>query len=421
MILDLIFTILKKFSLKSSNQSINTSINLVSSKSESNRALIINALEGFRCELKNISAARDTQTMKALLNSSDYVADVLDAGTTMRFLTSYFAITGQNKMLTGTARMCERPIGILVDSLRLLGAEIEYAKIEGYPPLILKGFHYSGITELKIRGDVSSQFISSILMVAPKLPNGLTVKLIGEVGSKPYIEMTIAQMRLFGCKVDVDWKLNTIKVSNQLYNASKYVVESDWSGASYWYSVVALANEAEIKLFGLKENSLQGDSAIVGIMEKLGVASTFTADGVILKKIPHQSNIEQDFSQCPDLCQTISVICAAKGIDAIFTGIESLKVKETDRVLAIQNELKKFGADLVEIETNLSYKLIPSATMGQSKSAVEVETYDDHRMAMAFAPLCLIQPIIISHPEVVAKSYPSFWEDFRKVAAIKEL
>jgi 3-phosphoshikimate 1-carboxyvinyltransferase len=412
---------LKKVSLKSSNLPINTTINLVSSKSESNRALIINALEGFRCELKNLSAARDTQTMKSLLNSSDYLADVLDAGTTMRFLASYFAVSGQNKKLTGTARMCERPIGILVDSLRLLGAEIEYEKVEGFPPLLLKGFNYSGIKELEIRGDVSSQFISSILMIAPKLPNGLIVKLIGEVGSKPYIEMTIAQMRLFGCEVAVNWDLNEIEVKNSPYNASKYTVESDWSGASYWYSVVALANEAELKLIGLKENSLQGDSAIVHIMEKLGVASTFTIDGVILTKIQNQSNIELDFSQCPDLCQTIAVICAAKGIDAVFTGIESLKVKETDRVLAIQNELKKFGADLVEIEPNYSYKLNPFQKNGELKTAIEIETYDDHRMAMAFAPLCLIQPIIIKHPEVVAKSYPSFWEDFRKVAAIKEL
>jgi 3-phosphoshikimate 1-carboxyvinyltransferase len=412
---------LKKISLKSSDQPINTTINLVSSKSESNRALIINALEGFRCELKNISTARDTQTMKSLLNSSDYIADVLDAGTTMRFLTSYFAVTGQNKMLTGTARMCERPIGILVDSLRELGAKIDYAKVEGYPPLVLKGFEYNGITELTIRGDVSSQFISSILMIAPKLPQGLTVKLIGEVGSKPYIEMTIAQMRMFGCEVVVNWNDNTIKVSNTPYNASKYIVESDWSGASYWYSVVALANEAEIKLVGLRENSLQGDSAIVGIMNKLGVESVFTHDGVILKKIAHQTSFEQDFSQCPDLCQTISVICAAKGIEAVFTGIESLKVKETDRVLALQNELKKIGADLVETKTNDSYKIIPSKTLGQSKTAVEFATYDDHRMAMAFAPLCLMQPIIINHPEVVAKSYPSFWEDFRKIASIKEL
>jgi 3-phosphoshikimate 1-carboxyvinyltransferase len=411
---------LKKVSLKSSNQPINTTINLVSSKSESNRALIINALEGFRCELKNLSAARDTQTMKSLLNSSDFTADVLDAGTTMRFLTSYFAVTGQIKKLTGTARMCERPIGILVDALRILGAEIEYENIEGFPPLLLKGFKYTGITNLQIRGDVSSQFISSLLMIAPKLPNGLILNLIGEVGSKPYIEMTIAQMRLFGATVETNWECNEIIVKHSAYNASKYVVESDWSGASYWYSVVALANDAEIKLVGLKENSLQGDSAIVGIMEKLGVSSTFVADGVILKKVESQSTIELDFSHCPDLCQTVAVICAAKGIEAIFTGIESLKVKETDRVLALQIELKKIDAELIEILPNEKYKL-KSPENTDISLAVLFDTYDDHRMAMAFAPLAMIRPIIINNPEVVAKSYPSFWEDFRKIAAVKEL
>ncbi|MES2798125.1 MAG: 3-phosphoshikimate 1-carboxyvinyltransferase [Bacteroidota bacterium] len=412
---------MKKVSLKSSNLPINTSINLVASKSESNRALIINALEGFRCELKNLSAARDTQTMKSLLNSSEYIADVLDAGTTMRFLASYFAVTGQSKLLTGTPRMCERPIGILVDSLRLLGANIEYSANEGYPPLILKGFQYSGVTELNIRGDVSSQFISSILMIAPTLPKGLKINLIGEVGSKPYIEMTIAQMKLFGADVEVNWKKNSIKIKKSAYTASSYSVESDWSGASYWYSVVALGNDIELKLNGLRENSLQGDSEIVEIMKHLGVESTFDKDGVILTKIETSPTFSWDFSHCPDLAQTIAVICAAKGIEANFSGIESLKVKETDRVKALQNELKKIGADLVEVDTNKNYKIVPSQTLGQSKVPVEFQTYDDHRMAMAFAPLSMVQPIIINHPQVVAKSYPSFWEDFRKVAAMKEL
>ncbi len=412
---------MKKVSLKSSNLPISTTINLVSSKSESNRALIINALEGFRCDMRNLSSARDTQTMKALLNSSDYIADVIDAGTTMRFLASYFAISGKAKLLTGTPRMCERPIGILVDSLKLLGADIEYASKVGFPPLKLNSFKYSGVTQIEIRGDVSSQFISSILMIAPKLPKGLTIKLLGEVGSKPYIEMTIAQMRLFGAEVDMDWANNTIKIKNTPYLASKYTVESDWSGASYWYSVAAIANEAEIKLLGLKENSLQGDSAIVEIMKSLGVNSNFTAEGVILTKIENKNSFEYDFSNCPDLAQTVAVICAAKGIEATFTGLESLKVKETDRVLALQNELKKIGADLIEVSKNLKYKLKPPAENAINKTAIEFETYDDHRMAMAFAPLSMKMPVIIKHPEVVAKSYPSFWEDFRKVAAVKEL
>jgi 3-phosphoshikimate 1-carboxyvinyltransferase len=412
---------LKKVSLKSSNLPINTTISLVSSKSESNRALIINALEGFRCELRNLSAARDTQTMKTLLNSSDHVADVLDAGTTMRFLASYFAITGQNKLLTGTPRMCERPIGILVEALIKLGAKISYVNKTGFPPLLLEGFEYSGITELSIKGNVSSQFISSILMIAPKLPNGLRINLEGEVGSKPYIEMTIAQMRLFGAEIDLDWKKNSILVKNKPFVSSVFAVESDWSGASYWYSVVALSDNIELKLLGLKDNSLQGDSAIVHIMKQLGVESSFEEDGVRIFKIQGIPNFEWDFTDCPDLAQTVSVICAAKGIKAKFTGIESLKVKETDRVFALQTELRKIEGDLIEITKNNEYQIKPANFSSQNKNVVEFDTYDDHRMAMAFAPICMIQPIIINHPEVVAKSYPSFWEDFRKVASVKEL
>lgn len=412
---------MKKVSLKSSILPIKTTINLVSSKSESNRALIINALEGFRSDLKNLSTARDTQTMKSLLNSSDYVADVLDAGTTMRFLTSYFAITGKQKKLTGTPRMCERPIGILVDSLRKLGAKIEYEVNEGFPPLLLDGFEYTGITELSMRGDISSQFISSILMIAPLLPNGLKIKLLGDVGSRPYIEMTLAQMKLFCAEFIVDWQENTIIVKNTPYSASTFTVESDWSGASYWYSVVALGQDIELKLMGLKENSLQGDSAIVDIMRHLGVESTFDETGVNLTKKEADQDFHWDFTNCPDLAQTVAVICAAKGIAAKFTGLESLKVKETDRVLALQNELKKIDADLVEVIKNTEYQIVPSNTIGHIKNTILFETYDDHRMAMAFAPICMVQPITIHHPQVVAKSYPSFWEDFRKVASVKEL
>jgi 3-phosphoshikimate 1-carboxyvinyltransferase len=317
--------------------------------------------------------------------------------------------------------MCERPIGILVDALRLLGANIEYAAKEGFPPLVLSGFKYSGLKEISISGGVSSQFISSILMIAPRLPNGLVVKLLGEIGSKPYIEMTIAQMKLFGANVEADWINNTISVKNIPYNASVFAVESDWSGASYWYSVVALGTDIELKLLGLKVNSLQGDSAIVQIMDQLGVQSKFVEDGVVLTKKFTEKSFNWDFTNCPDLAQTIAVICAAKGIEAIFTGIESLKVKETDRVAALQNELKKIDADLLEVVENKEYKIAPSKTLGQIKTSIEFETYDDHRMAMAFAPLCMLPPVMIKNPEVVAKSYPSFWEDFRKVAAVKEL
>jgi 3-phosphoshikimate 1-carboxyvinyltransferase len=412
---------LKKLSLKHSPFPVSATINLVSSKSESNRALIINALEGFRCELKNLSAARDTQTMKSLLNSSDYEANVIDAGTTMRFLASYFAITGKTKLLTGTPRMCERPIGLLVDALRKLGANISYEGKEGFPPLKIDGFAYSGLEVLTIDGSVSSQFISSISMIAPLLPNGLKIQLQGEVGSIPYIEMTLAQMRMFGAEANANWTDNTITISSKKYSAGEFTVESDWSGASYWYSVVSLAAEGEIHLKGLKSQSLQGDSAVVHIMDQLGVSSEFVNGGVTLRKKESVTEFQYDFSNCPDLAQTIAVVCAAKNIKASFTGVESLKVKETDRVKAIQNELEKFGAAFTQDATNpLVYHVLPSNLIGTVRN-LEIDTYDDHRMAMAFAPLCMVQPVVINEPHVVSKSYPSFWEDFRLVASIKEL
>lgn len=385
-------------------------IPLPSSKSESNRALIINALAGASISnLSNLAEARDTQTMIRLLEEGGPVADVLDAGTTMRFLTGFYAITGADKIMTGTPRMCERPIGILVDALRILGAEIEYKNKEGFPPLHLKGFNYSGINELTIRGDVSSQFISSILMLGPLLPEGLKLTITGELGSRPYIEMTLAQMAHFGIEYSADWENAKIQVPHQKYQINPFAVESDWSGASYWYSFVALSpfQNTRVELLGLKEHSLQGDSVIKNIMLPLGVKSTFTGKGYLLEKVPHQNTLSWDFTDCPDLAQTIAVIAAVKNIQLTLTGIESLKVKETDRVLALQIELKKLGAELIEIEKNHLYQINASEL---PEKILPIETYDDHRMAMAFAPLSMVKDITISEPGVVAKSYPSFWK-----------
>lgn len=401
-------------------QSIRTEIRLAASKSECNRALIINALTGFQCELSNISEARDSQTMQRLLQSDDYTADVIDAGTTMRFLTAYYAVTNQKKRMTGTPRMCERPIGILVDALRLLGADIEYEQNEGYPPLKLNGFSYSGTNELVMRGDVSSQYISALLLIAPKLPGGLKIKLEGEVGSRPYIEMTLNQMAHFGIEYQADWQTNTLTVPPYKYQPQSYSIESDWSGASYWYSIVALAADAEVELLGLKKNSLQGDSAIVEIMQHLGVESVFTEGGVLLTKIPEAASIGWDFTNCPDLAQTIAVCCGLKNIKLSLTGIESLKIKETDRVLALQNELVKLGAELKEIERNHLYEVstIKDASLSELPS---IHTYDDHRMAMAFAPAGMISPVRIEEPGVVVKSYPGFWKDLAKITTLEEV
>ncbi|QJD78896.1 3-phosphoshikimate 1-carboxyvinyltransferase [Spirosoma rhododendri] len=402
---------------------VRATIPLASSKSESNRALIIDALTGFRCDLTNLASARDTQTMIRLLKSTEQTADVLDAGTTMRFLTAYFTVTNQQKIMTGTARMCERPIGILVDALRSLGADITYLNNEGYPPLQLNGFTANGNSELSIRGDVSSQYVSALLMIAPLLPSGLTINLTGAVGSRPYIEMTIEQMRHFGAVVDTDWTANQLRVQPTPYTPQSYAVESDWSGASYWYSVAALADDdtAELELLGLKARSLQGDSAIVDIMRPLGVESTFTETGVQLTKRPAEPTLEWDFTNCPDLAQTVAVCAAMKGIRLTLTGIESLKIKETDRVAALQAELQKLGAELVEVETNHRYEVRRLMQPLETLSVPEIDTYDDHRMAMAFAPVAMLHPIVIHEPGVVAKSYPSFWDDMARVVTVEEV
>ncbi|WP_031525714.1 3-phosphoshikimate 1-carboxyvinyltransferase [Dyadobacter crusticola] len=398
---------------------VRAEIQLVASKSECNRALIINALTGFQCELSNVSEARDSQTMMRLLASKDPVADVIDAGTTMRFLTAFYAVTNQLKTMTGTARMCERPIGILVDALRKLGADITYENQEGYPPLKLNGFSYSGNHHLTMRGDVSSQYISALLMIAPELPSGLTIQLEGEVGSRPYIEMTLNQMAYFGIEYKADWQTNTITIPPLKYQPKPYAIESDWSGASYWYSIVALAENAEVELLGLKKDSLQGDSAIVDIMRHLGVESVFTERGVLLTKIPAAASIGWDFTDCPDLAQTVAVCCAVKNIRLSMTGVESLKIKETDRVFALQQELKKIGAELKEVEKDHLYE-VTSIPGFDSTEIPSIHTYDDHRMAMAFAPAGMVSPIRIEEPGVVVKSYPGYWKDLSKVTDWEE-
>ncbi|QJW88599.1 3-phosphoshikimate 1-carboxyvinyltransferase [Spirosoma taeanense] len=400
---------------------VRATIPLASSKSESNRALIIDALTDFRCELQNLSTARDTQTMIRLLKSTDSTADVLDAGTTMRFLTAYFATTGQQKTMTGTPRMCERPIGILVDALRTLGADITYLNNEGYPPLQLNGFRAADTNRVSIRGDVSSQYISALLMIAPRLPQGLTLELTGAIGSRPYIEMTLEQMRYFGADVQADWEAKTITVASKPYTPKPYAIESDWSGASYWYSVLALAEDetAEIELLGLKAKSLQGDSAIVEIMRSLGVESLFNETGVRLTKGQTATTLAWDFTDCPDLAQTVAVCAAMKGVTLTLTGVESLKIKETDRIAALQAELQKIGAELVETEPNHRYEVRQLSAAPQSPATID--TYDDHRMAMAFSPVALRQEIIIEEPGVVAKSYPSFWDDMARVVTVSSL
>lgn len=382
---------------------------LPASKSISNRALIINALAGNSSRLHNLSDANDTQLMLRLVNSSSPTIDVEDAGTTMRFLTAYFSITNQHKVMTGTSRMKERPIGILVDALRVLGVEIRYLEKEGYPPHEILNFAGQKANKVRIRGDVSSQYISALMMIAPMLPEGLTLTLEGKIGSRPYIEMTASLMRHFGAKCTLNE--DKVIIPSHSYKPASFTVESDWSAASYWFAFAALAEDADILLPRLMLDSLQGDSKVVTIMESLGVSAHLENDLLKLQKIASKKQLHWDFTDCPDLAQTVAVICAAKGVKGYFTGLESLRIKETDRIAALQHELRKIGADLIEIDSS-HWTLLPSKQLPASASFM---TYKDHRMAMAFAPLSTVMDVEIENPHVVRKSYPNFWNDMISV------
>ncbi len=385
-------------------------IHLPTSKSESNRALIIASLAPGSPVIHNLSEARDTQTMRHLLASDEMVLDVLDAGTTMRFLIAWAALTGKNKILTGTPRMKERPVRILVDALRSIGAKIDYLEKEGFPPVETKGFPGQNTYSIRVRGDVSSQYISALLMLAPTLPRGLKITITGKVGSKPYIDMTLQLMRKFGARAS--WTTDRdIEVKPGAYKNIEHNIEPDWSGASYWYGMLALAREGEVHLPGLLKDSLQGDRAVVQMMEPLGVVTEFHPEGASLLKKEKEDKVEIDFSDHPDLAQTIAVACTGTGTAGTFSGLESLRIKETDRIAALQAELKKTGTTLTEQEAG-KWLLIPSKKMPED--TLQFATYDDHRMAMAFAPLAMLTPIEIESPEVVNKSYPGFWNDMRQ-------
>ncbi|MEO0472154.1 MAG: 3-phosphoshikimate 1-carboxyvinyltransferase [Bacteroidota bacterium] len=398
--------------LKAKSRSLNDTIHLPSSKSESNRALIMQALSNGAIQLSNLSSARDTQTMIRLLQYEGHVLDVIDAGTTMRFLTAYCAAVGRDQILTGTPRMCQRPIGILVEALRSIGAEIEYWKQEGYPPLhvVSKGPSLQG-GELEIAGNVSSQFITAILMIAPCLPGGLRMNLSGEITSMPYIEMTRSLMERFGVKTS--WDAQSIVIPEGTYSGGEYSIESDWSAASYWYSMVALADEAEVTLVGLRKKSMQGDQGIANIMKHFGVKTEYNAEGALLTKTTPRNPrkpIEIDFTETPDLAQTVAVVSAATGIPVHMTGLHTLRVKETDRIAALEAELAKFGVEM-KVEGD------DCTVDGQAQAADKsIHTYEDHRMAMAFAPMSLRQPeLMIKEHDVVQKSYPEYWAHLRQV------
>ncbi|WP_375416650.1 3-phosphoshikimate 1-carboxyvinyltransferase [uncultured Hymenobacter sp.] len=390
---------------------------LPASKSESNRALILHALAGGG-QLDNLSDANDTQLMRRLLAAAPttQVLDAEDAGTVMRFLTAYLAVTGWQGRLTGTARAQQRPIGVLVDALRQLGALVEYEGVGGFPPLRFGGFEPAAAEtpEVAVRGDISSQYISALLLVGARLPRGLRLRLTGTVGSRPYIGMTLALLRQFGVAVAEAEASSLLTVTPGTYQSANYTIEADWSAASYWYAMVALAAPAaELVLPGLRRHSWQGDQAIVELMTYFGVATTYLAQGVRLTQVPAAPlpAAPLDFTHCPDLAQTIAVVAAARQVPARLTGLESLRIKETDRIAALQTELAKFGADLVE-QAGGVFAVQPATRPVQAQT---VATYHDHRMAMAFAPLALRGPLQIEVPDVVRKSYPQFWHELRQV------
>jgi len=402
-------------------KNINTEIQLTGSKSECNRALIISALSDKLVKVENLSNAADTVTLNGILNSlsedsglktqDSTLVDVGPAGTAMRFLSAYLSAKNGNFLLTGTERMKQRPIGILADALKTIGANISYAENDGFPPLSIVGPLNQKTSEVKIKGDVSSQYISALLMIAPTLPDGLTLEIEGELTSKPYVDMTLEMLAEVG--IEHLWNGNSISISAQPFKSATLVVEPDWSAASYWYSIAALADEAEISLPALKEKSLQGDSKIQNIMRIFGISTEKTEKGIAISSLGVSLDTDQilDLKTCPDLAQTIIVVAAALGKNMAFTGLETLKIKETNRIAALQNELAKIGVTLTE--NNLVYTLNTDGLHFPDK--ITIATYEDHRMAMAFAPLALlINEVEIEEMQVVEKSYPYFWEDLKK-------
>ncbi|WP_289192767.1 3-phosphoshikimate 1-carboxyvinyltransferase [Bacteroides acidifaciens] len=395
----------------SAPSAIKATIQLPASKSISNRALIINALAESNCTPDNLSDCDDTRVMIKALTQDEETIDIMAAGTAMRFLTAYLSVTPGERIITGTTRMQQRPIQILVNALRELGAEINYTNNEGFPPLRIKGTELKG-NEITLKGNVSSQYISALLMIAPALKNGIVLHLSGEIISRPYINLTLQLMQDFGAKAA--WtSSDSISVAPQPYTSIPFTVESDWSAASYWYQIAALSPKTEIELLGLFRNSYQGDSRGAEVFSRLGITTEFTTKGVKLKKTGKApKRLEEDFIDIPDLAQTFVVTCALMNIPFRFTGLQSLKIKETDRIAALRNELKKLGY-LIEEENDSV--LMWNGERCEPEETPVIATYEDHRMAMAFAPAIICHPTMqIADPQVVTKSYPGYWKDLKQ-------
>lgn len=413
----------------SAPSTLRASIQLPASKSISNRALILHSLAQSNIVPCNLSDCDDTRVMIRALNETSEQIDILAAGTAMRFLTAYLSVTPGTRTITGTKRMQQRPIRILVDALRKLGAQIEYAANEGFPPLRITGTELKG-EEISLAGNISSQYISALLMIGAMLPKGLRLHLTGDIISRPYINLTLQLMRDFGAKAE--WTSeNSITVHPGGYQEVPFTVESDWSAASYWYQMVALqgiknkkiekqekgsfntSTYPEIELLGLFSHSYQGDSRGAEVFSKLGVRTEYTDHGIKLTSIGVPvARLVEDFVDIPDLAQTFVVTCCLMNIPFRFTGLQSLKIKETDRIIALITELRKLGYVVrSEQDSILSW----DGERCPAEAEPVISTYEDHRMAMAFAPACLVLPQIqIDEPQVVSKSYPSYWESLQE-------
>lgn len=408
------------FSLSHPVKQLSGQVPLTGSKSESNRALIIQALSGGNVTIRNLSTAADTVTLqhalaavsqRSLYGAEPIVVDVGPAGTTMRFLAAFLSIMEGHYLLTGSERMKQRPIGILVDALNTLGADITYAEAEGYPPLAIRGGFTQQTPTVSVRGNVSSQYLSALLLIAASLPLGLELHIQGELTSRPYLTMTLNMLAEAG--ITYLWEDNVITIVPQPFKPCIITVEPDWSAASYWYAMAALSASADLFLPNLKANSLQGDAAIVSLMNHFGVQSVFENDGLRIWKDNAGSlspGAILDFRECPDLAQTVIVCAAALQRDCSFTGLHTLRIKETDRIAALQQELRKFGVMLLE-----DGDVFHLRTEGFfHPEQLTIDTYEDHRMAMAFAPLALLfNEMRINDPDVVQKSYPDFWNHLK--------
>ena len=394
----------------SASAALHATIQLPASKSISNRALILQSLAHGNILPCNLSDCDDTMVMIRALNGNSEHIDILAAGTAMRFLTAYLSVTPGIRIITGTQRMQQRPIRILVDALRELGAQIEYAGNEGFPPLRITGTELKG-EEISLAGGVSSQYISALLMIGAVLPKGLRLHLTGHIISRPYINLTLQLMRDFGARAD--WTSeNSITVSPGGYTDTPFTVESDWSAASYWYQMMAIRG-GEIELLGLFPHSYQGDSRGAEVFARLGVHTAYTGRGVKLTRTSASvTRLDEDMVDIPDLAQTFVVTCCLMDIPFRITGLQSLKIKETDRITALITELRKLGYIVRSEQDSI---LLWDGERCPAEEAPVIATYEDHRMAMAFAPACLVLPHIrIDEPQVVSKSYPAYWDDLRK-------